>query len=164
MKYLKRYGIYAFDAMQLKALKYLWRGNSQSSPLDAALREHQRKAISAITGKSYEPLKGYNKFIDFIKNRNYKIIAIESTEGIEEMGQYVAQTKAIDDVKNKLDPSQKVRSHLDYLRDSEAWEAGFWGWLGGIAFQGLGDAVTYGYNKYQDNKEKRIILMLENLI
>ena len=151
----KDMGLMLFDAMQLKALKYLWRGNSQSSPLNAALREHQRKAISAITGKSYEPLKGYNKFIDFIKNRNYKIIATEASEGVEEMWQYVAQTKAIDDVKNKLDPSQKVRSHLDYLKDAEAWEAGFWGWLGGIAFQGLGDAVTYGYNKYQDNKEKK---------
>lgn len=146
----------AFDAIQLKALNKVWKGFQGKGPLSKAVRDEERKFAAQISGKTYEPLTGFKGFVDDMKLMiNPKIVLTEATEGLEESWQYTTQKRAEENLLNKLNPKQQVRGYLDIITDEESLENAFWGWIGGITFQGLGGATMRGINAYQDKRYKK---------
>ena len=145
-----------FDFFQLKGLNKVWKGFQGKGPLSKAVRDEERRFAAQISGKTYEPLTGFKGFLDDMKLvANPKTVITEATEGLEESWQYTSQKRAEENMLNRLDPKSQVRGYLDILTDEESLENAFWGWIGGITFQGLGGATMRGINAYQDAKYKK---------
>lgn len=152
----KDMGLLALDVVQLKALNKTWKGLQGKGPLSKAVRDEERRFAAQVSGKTYEPLTGFKAFVDDMKLvANPKTVLSEATEGLEESWQYVSQKRAEENVLNRLNPKEQVRGYLDILQDEESLENAFWGWLGGITFQGLGSATMRGIHAYQDRQYKK---------
>lgn len=143
-----------FDALQLNAIKKIWKG-SKNTATNFALRQKNAQAAAQMAGKEYKPLTGYKKFIDKVKHIDYKNLGEQITEAPEEMWQYATQTRAGQEAKNKLKPDVEIQSFPDLLTDVEALEAGFWGFLGGIGFQGIASGTNKLYTGASDALYKR---------
>lgn len=141
-----------FDFAQLRGINKIWKGGKRTSPSTFNTREAERQLKATIEGTAFTPKTGFNKFIDKVKHVDKKIALAELSEAPEEMWQSASQEHAIDIAKLKLNPKEGVRSYSDLLTDSHTLEAGFWGWLGGLSFQGAGAGVGKAYNEYQDYK------------
>lgn len=145
-----------FDFFQLKGLNKVWKGFQGKGPLSKAVRDEERRFAVQIAGKTYEPLTGFKGFVDDMKLiANPKTVITEATEGLEESWQYASQKRAEENMLNRLDPKSQVRGYLDILADEESLENAFWGWIGGITFQGLGGATMRGIHAYQDRQYKK---------
>lgn len=152
----KDMGLLTLDIIQLRALNKVWKGFQGKGPLSKAVRDEERRFTAQVSGKTYEPLTGFKAFTDDMKLVvNPKTVLSEATEGLEESWQYVSQKRAEENVLNRLNPKEQVRGYLDILQDEESLENAFWGWIGGITFQGLGGATMRGINTYQDRKYKK---------
>lgn len=141
-----------FDFFQLKAAGKLWKGISKNIPSTFATREAERKLQATLNKTDFKPKTGFAKFLDKAVHTDYKILATEASEGLEEMWQYTTQQTASDIAKNKLDPNQVIRGYDELLGDPHSLEAGFWGWLGGLAFQGLSTGGAKAFAKWDDYK------------
>lgn len=85
-----------------------------------------------------------------------KLIASESTEGIEEAVNYIAQQEGITLGNTLLGKETDAtatgfwnRRLTDYLENAELWESAFWGVMGGVVFGAAGSAI----NRVQFNQE-----------
>ena len=144
------------DFFQFKGLNKVWKGFQGKGPLSKAVRDEERRFAAQISGKTYEPLTGFKGFLDDMKLvANPKTVITEATEGLEESWQYASQKRAEENMLNRLDPKNQVRGYLDILADEESLENAFWGWIGGITFQGLGGATMRGIHAYQDRQYKK---------
>lgn len=155
-----------FDIIQLHNLNNIGAGIRKVS--GRAIRNAQRESIRAAeeiaTGVAKEVPK--QKFItkagqaigDFFKNTG-KTILVESTEGIEEAVNYIAQQEGITYGKLLLENNSKYFDHNiitapyaswnelqgnlgDYMKSPELQESAFWGLMGGVVFQGIGSLTN----------------------
>ena len=173
-----------FDFIQLQGLRSI--GKLKSKVNSASIRAEQRASI-ANAGKTAEdiaqqtaadagvkasikPSRWKNAFYrgsDLLKG-NAKIIAAESTEGIEEAVNYVAQQEGItfgksllgitEDENGKLIPTNFSDRLWNYIESPQLAESAFWGWLGGIVFGVGGSAINTARRVKQErdaNEERR---------
>ena len=102
-----------------------------------------------------------NTLSDVIRGTGKATIA-ESTEGIEEAVNYIAQQEGLTVGKTllgDLNPTTFSQRLGSYMSDPQLWESAFWGLAGGIVFQGLGSAYNQAkvkYAKKQAEKEREL--------
>lgn len=135
------------DAMQLKGLKNMWKG-VRSAATTRGLREANKEAAARLVGREIVKPTGIKKYLRLPDAGAVKNIMLESSEGLEEGWQYAQQQIGIDNARKILNDEYQTRTTRDYLKDPQMWEQAFWGWLSGVAFQGIGSAAGKGYNKY----------------
>jgi len=152
------YSNMVFDFIQLHSLKDIGR---LSKNVKSPSVERMHRASKAIAGKSDDVAKETIKrstvqkvkdnVTDWITGTSKKFLA-ESTEGIEEGINYIAQQEGITygntllSLENDTTKSSFWNDRInDYMVDSQFWESAFWGVLGGVVFGG-------GMNKYQSHR------------
>ena len=157
------YALLLFDVMQLKALNNFWKGARRATTV--GLRQANRDAIAGLakttTGEATEEAAkiGFAKKVKdwaaySIKHPLESPAVAQLSEGIEEGYQGIASAKNIDDAEAQI-LNTKENTVLSYLSDSEVWEQAFWGWIGGMTFQGLGSGVGRLHNKIKAETEKK---------
>lgn len=169
-----------FDVIQLYALRNIGRvpKNVKSSSVLAAQQESiqaakqigtqavAKTATGTITKDAVKSaaketakigiFKGTGRKIKNFATGTGKIVAMESTEGVEEAVNYIAQQEGItlgNTLLGKETNSTAAgfwNSRLnDYIDSPELWESAFWGLIGGVVFGAAGSKV----NKVQFNSE-----------
>lgn len=161
--FVEDYANVVFDIVQLHALKNVWKG-LRAAPSTGKLLQTNKLAAETV-GKSADEISTIvsnktlsAKTLDAIKNNfagGKTILFAETSEGVEEAVNYVAQQEGINYGKTALG---KTNTRFDdrlanYLTDGHLYESAFWGWLGGVTFQGLGSAAGRLKNKIL-NKEQ----------
>lgn len=161
--FVSDYALLMFDVMQLKALDNFWKGARRATT--TGLREANRNAITGLsrstTGEATEEVSKMTfgkKLKDWasysIKHPLESPVVAQLSEGVEEGYQGIASAKNIDDAEAQI-LNTKKNTVLSYLSDPEVWEQAFWGWIGGITFQGLGSGVGRLRNKIKAETEKK---------
>lgn len=135
------------DAWQLKGLKNIWKG-AKNMATNRTLREANEQAASRLVGREVQSLTGIKKFLQVPDKETLLNVVREGSEGFEEGWQYVQQQAGVDKGRAMLNDAYQSRIYTDYLQDPQMWEQAFWGWLGGVAFQGIGSAATRQWAKY----------------
>lgn len=157
--YRNDFAMLLMDVAQFKAISGAWKHLPNRASNMAIRKANAKAALTVATNEAVEEgekqvTKSLGKKI-FSEERKAalrgglkgdklwnKVEALEIGEGFEEMYQGVI-AKSSEDVANKyLDPNYTDKDILSYLNDSEIWEQGFWGMLGGIAFQGAGKGLN----------------------
>lgn len=183
-----------FDVLQLYALKNVWKGVRNAPDTSRKIVQANKTAASRI-GKTAEEVAKIEAAIsktDKIKDKakniffgSKKVMAAELSEGVEEAVNYIAQQEGMTFGNTLLTGEgtysgfwERVTNGFDgrldsYLRSSQLWDSAFWGWLGGITFQGLGSFANRAYNTLEQkaadketdevNKEKKPWWYLEQL-
>lgn len=161
--FVEDYANVVFDIVQLHALKNVWKG-LRAAPSTGKLLQTNKLAAETV-GKSADEISTIvsnktlsAKTLDAIKNNfagGKTVLFAETSEGVEEAVNYVAQQEGINYGKTALG---KTNTRFDdrlanYLTDGHLYESAFWGWLGGVTFQGLGSAAGRLKNKIL-NKEQ----------
>lgn len=135
------------DAWQLKGLKNIWKG-AKNMATNRTLREANEQAASRLVGREVQSPTGIKKFLQVPDKETLLNVVREGSEGFEEGWQYVQQQAGVDKGRAMLNDAYQSRVYTDYLQDPQMWEQAFWGWLGGVAFQGIGSAATRQWAKY----------------
>ena len=146
------YWLMLLDAWQLKSLRNLGKGFKNIATTSTIL-ESQRKSIDALVNRTTAPSKGLKNYFNNLDASSFKVIGAELSEGFEEGYQYIQQQEGIDKARKIIEPNYKTRGYAEYLTDLHMWEQAFWGWMGGIAFQGLGSAAQGIAAKYISKNE-----------
>lgn len=96
-------------------------------------------------------LKGIGNFISDHRG-NGKVLFSELSEGVEEAVNYVEQQEGLHYGNVMLDEEENStfgNRLASYMRSSELYDSAFWGWMGGVLFQGVGGKVkTFAENSY----------------
>ena len=140
-------GLMLLDAWQLKGLRHMWKG-ARNIATTRALRQANQQAIANMSGKTLEKAKGFNKFTNLIDKDLAIGIGRQLSEGFEEGYQYIQQKSGIDYGINLVNESHQSKSFIDYINDPMMWDQAFWGWIGGMAFEGIANVAGKGYTKY----------------
>lgn len=135
------------DAWQLKGLKNIWKG-AKNMATNRTLREANEQAAARLVGREVQSPTGIKKFLQVPDKETLLNVVREGSEGFEEGWQYVQQQAGVDKGRAMLNDAYQSRVYTDYLQDPQMWEQAFWGWLGGVAFQGIGSAATRQWAKY----------------
>lgn len=135
------------DAWQLKGLKNIWKG-AKNMATNRTLREANEQAVARLVGREVQSPTGIKKFLQVPDKETLLNVVREGSEGFEEGWQYVQQQAGVDKGRTMLNDAYQSRVYTDYLQDPQMWEQAFWGWLGGVAFQGIGNAATRQWAKY----------------
>lgn len=135
------------DAWQLKGLKNIWKG-AKNMATNRTLREANEQAAARLVGREVQSPTGIKKFLQVPDKETLLNVVREGSEGFEEGWQYIQQQAGVDKGRAMLNDAYQSRVYTDYLQDSQMWEQAFWGWLGGVAFQGIGSAATRQWAKY----------------
>lgn len=135
------------DAWQLKGLKNIWKG-AKNMATNRTLREANEQAAARLVGREIQSPTGIKKFLQVPDKETLLNVVREGSEGFEEGWQYVQQQAGVDKGRAMLNDAYQSRVYTDYLQDPQIWEQAFWGWLGGVAFQGIGSAATKQWAKY----------------
>lgn len=135
------------DAWQLKGLKNIWKG-AKNMATNRTLREANEQAAARLVGRKVQSPTGIKKFLQVPDKETLLNVVREGSEGFEEGWQYVQQQAGVDKGRAMLNDAYQSRVYTDYLQDPQLWEQAFWGWLGGVAFQGIGSAATRQWAKY----------------
>lgn len=172
-----------FDFIQLWALKDI--GAKKFNVKGKGITEAQENSIKDVvkyaaekSGKQLDDvIKKESTTAKFFKPVKYfvqdfgKLIASESTEGIEEMVNYVAQQEGItygkmlleglaekDDrgvIENAVDAVREAPNLFkNYMNDAELWEQAFWGVAGGVVFGGFA-SLHNKHRLYKANKRHK---------
>lgn len=141
------YWLMLLDAWQLKSLRNLGKG-FKNIATTSSIREAQRKSIDNLVNRTTTPSKGLKNYFNNLDASSFKVIGAELSEGFEEGYQYIQQQEGIDKARKIIEPNYKARGYAEYLTDPHMWEQAFWGWMGGVAFQGLGSAAQGIAAKY----------------
>lgn len=143
------------DIPQFKALGKLWgKGLRRSST--ASERIAAENARRTLAGRPAEELIKDNiltrtkEGIRYgFKNPRQSLAAMELGEGFEEMYQGIQSDKGMEVATKYFDPTMTPRTIGSYLSDGSIWEQGFWGVLGGVGFNAIGQAVREGGRKIE---------------
>ena len=143
------------DIPQFKALGKLWgKGLRRSST--ASERIAAENARRTLAGRPAEELIKDNIFTRTkegirygFKNPRKSLAAMELGEGFEEMYQGIQSDKGMEVATKYFDPTMTPRTISSYLSDGSIWEQGFWGVLGGVGFNAIGQAVREGGRKVE---------------
>lgn len=146
------YWLMLLDAWQLKSLRNLGKG-FKNIATTSSIRESQRKSIDALVNRTTAPSKGLKNYFNNLDAGSFKVIGAELSEGFEEGYQYIQQQEGIDKARKIIEPNYKARGYAEYITDPHMWEQAFWGWMGGVAFQGLGSAAQGIAAKYISKHE-----------
>ena len=141
------YWLMLLDAWQLKSLRNLGKG-FKNIATTSSIREAQRKSIDNLVNRTTAPSKGLKNYFNNLDASGFKVIGAELSEGFEEGYQYIQQQEGVDKARKIIEPNYKARGYAEYLTDPHMWEQAFWGWMGGVAFQGLGSAAQGIAAKY----------------
>lgn len=163
------YALLLFDVMQLKALNNFWKSAIRGSTV--GLRQANKEAIKGLSKQATE--EGTEQtakfaFLDKAKDwANYSIkhplespAVAQLSEGVEEGYQGIASAYNIDSAEAQI-LGTKEQTALSYLSDPEVWEQAFWGWIGGITFQGLGSATGRLSRKVKAEANKKNLIKEE---
>ena len=157
--YRDDFAMLLMDIAQFKAISAAWK-NIPNRAVNIGLREANNKSFikTAITngveesGEKAAKKLGKNIFSaerkaalkDAIKDVKVwnTVEALELGEGIEEMYQGISSEQGREVARKYLDPNYTDRDFTSYISDPEIWEQGFWGVIGGLAFQGAGKGLN----------------------
>lgn len=144
-----------FDVIQLYSLKNIGKNLGFVKSVDsAAARAAQKESIEGLNktvGQAVDAAAAKSKtsaYWDYIKNHSKdwaKDGLAESTEGIEEAVNYISQEEGLSYGRVLLEqekPSSFDSRFKDYLKNPQLYESAFWGFLGGIVFEGGGSAIN----------------------
>lgn len=141
------YAMLLMDIPQLKGLGRLW-GRTGRRATTASERIAAENARRTLAGKSAEDLikdNIWNRTKEGVKyalkNPKDSFFALELGEGFEEIYQGIQSEKGMEVAQRYFNPTMNARSLSSYLTDASIWEQGFWGSLGGIAYNKLGRGV-----------------------
>ena len=141
------YGDYlmlVMDIPQFKAIGRLWGrvGRRATTASERIAAENIRRTLA---GKSTEELLKDNIWNRSkeglryaLKNPKQSLAALELGEGVEEMYQGIQSERGMETAEHYFNPAMTPRTISSYLSDGSIWEQGFWGVLGGIAFNKIG--------------------------
>lgn len=143
------------DIPQFKALGKLWgKGLRRSST--ASERIAAENARRTLAGRPAEELIKDNVLTRTKEGIRYglthprqSLAAMELGEGFEEMYQGIQSDKGMEVATKYFDPTMTPRTIASYLSDGSIWEQGFWGTLGGVGFNAVGQAVREGGRKVE---------------
>lgn len=152
-----------FDIAQLWGLRDA--GKILRNVKSTKIMADHRASIQAL-GKSSEEIADaaakstkFNRLGNTLKDialGTGKATFYESTEGIEEAVNYIAQQEGITVGKSILDdlnPTTFGDRLFTYISDAQLWESAFWGLAGGVVFHGLGSAYNQIEAKRSNAKE-----------
>lgn len=137
----------AFDVWQLRQLRNVFRATPQMRA-STALNLENRNALNRMVGREAEKLTTGQKMRSLVSADGLKTIGAELSEGVEEGWQYMSQQRALDNTRKTLDDSYSTRRYEDFLTDAHMWDSAFWGWIGGIGFQGIAGATGRAWNRW----------------
>lgn len=137
----------ALDMMQLRALKNIWRGTPSVRATSQLIRDNLN-AGRRLVGVATESPSTLKRIMPTSISSTAKTVGAELSEGFEESWQYIQQQMSIDNARAAIDDTYNVRTLNDYLSDPQMWENAFWGWIGGLSFQGIAGASGRAWNKY----------------
>lgn len=151
-----------FDIIQLYGLRNMgniWRSvNSPTVQLahKESIRGLAKTATDNATKAVKEPFLG--KYRDIMLGGS-KMFFTQSTEGIEEAVNFIAQQEGLTYGKHLLNKTEDAsydgfvnRRLNEYFKNPELYESAFWGWMGGIVF-GAGGSAINKYQLYKSNKK-----------
>jgi len=157
-----------FDVIQLYSLKNIGKNLGFVKPVDsAAARTAQAESIGTLNktvGEAVETAASKSKtsaYWDYIKNHAKdwaKDGLAESTEGIEEAVNYISQEEGLSYGRVLLEqekPSSFDSRFSDYLKNPQLYESAFWGFLGGLVFEGGGSAIQKAQLAHKASKEAK---------
>ena len=164
------YWMLGTDMLQFAMLKNLWKGFS-SRASTSALRSAQDGVLNRLAGITEENtikesffkrgLKGFWTGAKNVATNPYTKTSI--AEGFEEGFQGSVQKHSEDVALFKLDGKRKIDGLADYATSASIWEQAFWGAIGGIAFQGAGNAMGWAGRKISNrNKSESQRLLSED--
>lgn len=164
------YWMLGTDMLQFAMLKNLWKGFS-SRASTSALRSAQDGVLNRLAGITEENtvresffkrgLKGLWTGAKNVATNSYTKTSI--AEGFEEGFQGSVQKHSEDVALFKLDGKHKIDGLADYATSASIWEQAFWGAIGGIAFQGAGNAMGWAGRKISNrNKSESQRLLSED--
>lgn len=164
------YWMLGTDMLQFAMLKNLWKGFS-SRASTSALRSAQDGVLNRLAGITEENtikesffkrgLKGFWTGAKNVVTNSYTKTSI--AEGFEEGFQGSVQKHSEDVALFKLDGKHKIDGLADYATSASIWEQAFWGAIGGIAFQGAGNAMGWAGRKISNrNKSESQRLLSED--
>ena len=135
------------DVWQLKGIKNIWKG-AKNAATNGALRDANKQAAARLVGRELTKPTGIKKYLRLPDKAGTMAALRQSSEGFEEGWQYGVQQYGIDKGRVMLNDEYQSRTYEDHLADPQMWEQAFWGWLGGIAFENIGSAVTRQWAKH----------------
>lgn len=143
------------DIPQFKALGKLWgKGLRRSST--ASERIAAENARRTLAGRPAEELIKNNVLTRTKERIRYafanprkSLATMKLGEGFEEMYQGIQSDKGMEVATKYFNPTMTPRTISSYLSDGSIWEQGFWGILGGVGFNTIGQAVREGGRKIE---------------
>lgn len=156
-----------FDVVQLAALKNpakiakdrIWAGKKVARAQRQSIEKPLQTADA--TNAIEKTLKPGQKIINNFKDIAGAIptIAAESSEGVEEAVNYIAQQWGMtygNILLGKEEYGHGLADRLkDYMEQPEMWDAAFWGFLGGIAFEVGGSKFNLVSNAISQRREDK---------
>lgn len=160
---------FAFDFFELSALKEVGK-LAKSVTLSSSVRKasriaRQQAAIDAGLMTEKDIKTGIiNNIGNYLSDHrgSGKVLLAELSEGAEEAINYISQQEGLHYGNVMLDNEQESmfsnRLH-SYLKSPELYDAAFWGWMGGILFQGVGGKLkqfaSNTIDKYTANRNNK---------
>ena len=169
--FLLNYTNTIFDFIQIRALKNMWRGQI-NRPTTFNQRMAQETALDelAYIGKNADEIAKImgsankaNKLIRGIKQGigGFNTVAFaQFSEGLEEGINYISEQEGITYGNQLL--NKEVDNGFDlrlknYLANGHLYDNMFWGWMGGIMFEGVGSQLGKAKNIIKDKLSKASI-------
>lgn len=149
------YWMLLMDIPQFKALGSIWgKGARRSSTAaERIAAANQRKLLAGATNEQLIKDNILNRTKEGIryalKDPKRSFAALELGEGFEEFYQGIQSEKGMEVATKYFDPSFTSRTLSSYLADPSMWEQGFWGALGGVAFNKIGGGLQKGSKAIQ---------------
>lgn len=148
-----------FDVVQLLALRNMWKGmGSKLRPTaDVKARSKQMAKFFGKAAEETEEISKFRKGLGRVKNwtsNTGHVIKAEASEGVEEAINYIAQQEGLHYSRFILgdEPYSAFDYRLeDYIKTPELHDAAFWGVMGGVVFQGLGN----GFKRLESTIERK---------
>lgn len=166
--FLWNYANTVFDYLQIRALKNMWRGQinrpttfGQRMANESALDELGQIGKNADEiAKMVDSTSKVSKLARGLKQGigGFNTVAFaQFSEGIEEGVNYISEQEGITygnqllgkEVDNGFDTRLK-----DYLKNGQLYDSMFWGWMGGILFEGVGSQLGKAKEKIYDKLSK----------
>ena len=145
--FVNDYAMLLMDIPQFKALGKLWGGASRraSTASERIAAENAKRTLAGKTSEELIKNNIWNKTKEGIryalKNPKQSLFAMELGEGFEEIYQGIQTEKGMEVAEKYFNPNMTSRSLSSYLTDGSIWEQGFWGSIGGIAFNKVGKGI-----------------------
>lgn len=149
------YWMLLMDIPQFKALGSIWgKGARRSSTArERIAAANQRKLLAGATNEQLIKDNILNRTKEGIRyaiaDPKRSFAALELGEGFEELYQGIQSEKGMEVAAKYFDPSLTSRTLSSYLSDASMWEQGFWGALGGVAFNKIGRGLQKGSKALQ---------------